>query len=172
MHVSVLEKQHVPFPVAGSPWVRSCHDCAACPPLAHEHRYVGKNDKTKVIAKLQKKGAGAPAREPVVSEEEQKSMIAFYHKKQQEVAAPQSGPRLSKGARQRRSARLPPPLRAPFPPPFVASRIRASSVPDPPQAEKMSLENEDAYLHSSWANPKSIKNSFTGVGEVSWKAGS
>jgi len=47
--------------------------------------YVGKNEKTKVVAKLQKKGAGAPMREPVVSEDEQKAMIAFYHKKQQEA---------------------------------------------------------------------------------------
>ena len=39
--------------------------------------YVGKNDKTKVVAKLQKKGSGAPQREPIVSEDEQKAMIAF-----------------------------------------------------------------------------------------------
>jgi len=83
-------------------------------------KYVGKNDKTKVIAKLQKKGASAPMREPVVSEDEQKAMIAFYHKKQQEM-------------------------------------------------EKLSLEDEDNYLHSSWANPKALKNAFTGIGEVSWK---
>uniref|UniRef100_A0A7S4IHE8 Uncharacterized protein n=1 Tax=Prymnesium polylepis TaxID=72548 RepID=A0A7S4IHE8_9EUKA len=83
--------------------------------------YVGKNDKTKVVAKLQKKGASAPMREPVVSEDEQKSMIAFYHKKQQEM-------------------------------------------------EKLSLEDEDNYLHSSWANPKTLKNAFTGIGDVSWKA--
>lgn len=84
--------------------------------------YVGKNDKSKVIVKLQKKGAGAPAREPVVSEEEQKAMIAFYHKKQAE-------------------------------------------------AEKMEMEDEDAYLHSAWANPKALKNAFSGVGEVKWGAG-
>ena len=83
--------------------------------------YVGKNDKTKVIAKLQKKGASAPMREPVVSEDEQKAMVAFYHKKQQEM-------------------------------------------------EKLSLEDEDNYLHSQWANPKALKNAFTGVGDVSWKA--
>ena len=75
-----------------------------------------------VVAKLQKKGAGAPGREPIVSEDEQKAMIAHYHKKQQE-------------------------------------------------SEKMALENEDAYLHSSWANPKSLKNAFTGVGDVSFRAG-
>lgn len=84
--------------------------------------YVGKNDKSKVVAKLQKKGAGAPSREPIVSEDEQKSMVAFYHKKQQE-------------------------------------------------SENMALEDEDAYMHSSWANPKGLKNSFTGVGDVTFKAG-
>lgn len=83
--------------------------------------YVGKNEKTKVVAKLQKKGASAPMREPIVSEEEQKAMIAHYHKKQQE-------------------------------------------------AEKLGQEDEDAYLHSSWANPKSLKNAFTGIGDISWKA--
>jgi len=82
--------------------------------------YVGKNDKTKVVAKLQKKGAGAPQREPVVSEDEQKAMIAFYHKKQKE-------------------------------------------------AEKLDAEDDDAYMHSAWANPKSLKNAFSGVGEVSWR---
>ena len=75
-----------------------------------------------MVAKLQKKGAGAPAREPVVSEDEQKAMIAFYHKKEQEM-------------------------------------------------QKMSLEDEDSYMNSAWANPKALKNSFTGIGDVSWKAG-
>ena len=54
--------------------------------------YVGKNEKTKVVVKLQKKGAGAPGREPVVSEDEQKAMIAFYHKKEQ-VRVTQSMPK-------------------------------------------------------------------------------
>lgn len=84
--------------------------------------YVGKNDKSKVVAKLQKKGAGAPAREPVVSEDEQKAMIAFYHKKEQEM-------------------------------------------------NRMVLEDEDAYQNSQWANPKALKNAFTGVGDISWRAG-
>eukprot|EP00283_Hemiselmis_rufescens_P008824 CAMPEP_0173427632 /NCGR_PEP_ID=MMETSP1357-20121228/6779_1 /TAXON_ID=77926 /ORGANISM="Hemiselmis rufescens, Strain PCC563" /LENGTH=285 /DNA_ID=CAMNT_0014391515 /DNA_START=48 /DNA_END=905 /DNA_ORIENTATION=- len=47
--------------------------------------YVGKNDKTKVIVKLQKKGAGAPQREAPVDEKTQKEMMAFYHKKQEEM---------------------------------------------------------------------------------------
>lgn len=47
--------------------------------------FVGKNDKTKVIVKLQKKGAGAPQREAVVDEKTQKEMMAFYHKKQEEM---------------------------------------------------------------------------------------
>jgi hypothetical protein len=39
--------------------------------------YVGKNEKTKVVAKLQKKGAGAPQREPVVSDALPGSHVAY-----------------------------------------------------------------------------------------------
>ena len=46
---------------------------------------LGKNEKTKVVAKLQKPGAGAPAREPVVSEDERKAMMAHYFKRQEEL---------------------------------------------------------------------------------------
>ncbi|CAG5136661.1 unnamed protein product [Candidula unifasciata] len=46
--------------------------------------FVGKNEKTKIVAKLQKRGQGAPAREPVVNQEEQKQMMAYYYKKQEE----------------------------------------------------------------------------------------
>ncbi|GBG79278.1 hypothetical protein CBR_g29428 [Chara braunii] len=55
--------------------------------LAREKKlgeHVGKNDKTKITAKLTKKGAGAPAREPPVDQETQKAMMAWYYKKQQE----------------------------------------------------------------------------------------
>ncbi|XP_078512353.1 cilia- and flagella-associated protein 298 isoform X3 [Lissotriton helveticus] len=47
--------------------------------------FVGKNEKTKIIVKIQKKGQGAPAREPVVSGEEQKQMMMYYYKKQEEL---------------------------------------------------------------------------------------
>jgi len=47
--------------------------------------YIGNNEKTKIIVKLQKKGQGAPQREPAVSEEEQKRMMAFYHKRQEDL---------------------------------------------------------------------------------------
>ncbi|CAF0861911.1 unnamed protein product [Brachionus calyciflorus] len=47
--------------------------------------YLGKNEKSKVIVKIQKKGKGAPSREPVVSEEEQKKMMAFHFKRQEEM---------------------------------------------------------------------------------------
>ncbi|KXS11003.1 hypothetical protein M427DRAFT_127019 [Gonapodya prolifera JEL478] len=46
--------------------------------------FVGKNDKTKVIAKLQKAGHGAPVRENPVDEATQKQMMAYYFKKQEE----------------------------------------------------------------------------------------
>jgi hypothetical protein len=38
--------------------------------------FLGKNEKTKIVAKLQKKGVGAPAREPVFNEEERKKLMA------------------------------------------------------------------------------------------------
>ena len=47
--------------------------------------FVGKNEKSKVIIKIQKKGNAAPARERVVSEEEQKQMMAYYYRKQQDL---------------------------------------------------------------------------------------
>lgn len=45
---------------------------------------VGKNEKTKVVARLQSATGGAPVREPAVTEEERKSMMAHYFKKQEE----------------------------------------------------------------------------------------
>ncbi|XP_073770290.1 cilia- and flagella-associated protein 298 isoform X1 [Danio rerio] len=47
--------------------------------------YIGKNEKTKIIVKIQKRGQGAPAREPVVSEDEQKQMMLHYYKRQEEL---------------------------------------------------------------------------------------
>ncbi len=43
---------------------------------------VGKNEKTKVTARLQKKGGGAPVREAAISEDERRAMMAHYYKKQ------------------------------------------------------------------------------------------
>lgn len=47
--------------------------------------YIGKNEKTKIIVKLQKRGQSAPAREPVISEDEKKQMMLHYHRKQEEM---------------------------------------------------------------------------------------
>lgn len=47
--------------------------------------YVGKNEKTKIIAKIQQRGQGAPAREPIISSEEQKQLMLFYHRRQEEL---------------------------------------------------------------------------------------
>lgn len=46
--------------------------------------YVGRNEKTKIVAKLSRRGAGAPAREPVIDEEQQRAMMAYYYKKQED----------------------------------------------------------------------------------------
>jgi hypothetical protein len=47
--------------------------------------YVGRNEKTKVILKLQKQGQGAPGREPVISEEERKQMMLHAYRRQEEL---------------------------------------------------------------------------------------
>jgi hypothetical protein len=47
--------------------------------------FIGKNEKTTIIAKIQKKGGGAPVREPVVDEATQKRMMAHAYKKQEEM---------------------------------------------------------------------------------------
>lgn len=47
--------------------------------------YIGRNEKTKIVVKLQKKGLGAPQRESAISEDEQKKMMAYYYKRQEEL---------------------------------------------------------------------------------------
>jgi hypothetical protein len=47
-------------------------------------KYIGTNEKTKIVAKLQRKGSGPPVRDYVVNEKDQKDMMAFYYKKSQE----------------------------------------------------------------------------------------
>jgi hypothetical protein len=42
---------------------------------------VGRNEKTKIVVKLSKKGGGPPAREAAVDPRTQQEMMAFYHKK-------------------------------------------------------------------------------------------
>ena len=46
--------------------------------------HVGKNEKTKVVIRMQISSAGAPVREPGVDAETQKKMMSFYYKKQEE----------------------------------------------------------------------------------------
>jgi hypothetical protein len=79
--------------------------------------YIGKNEKTKLIVKLQKAGGGQPTREAAVDEETQKKMMAYYHKKQEAMTA-------------------------------------------------LEEDDEDDYANSSWANPKALKSSLNGVGDV------
>ncbi|XP_061106375.1 cilia- and flagella-associated protein 298 isoform X1 [Conger conger] len=47
--------------------------------------YVGKNEKTKIVVKIHKRGQGAPAREPPVNAEEQKQMMLHYYRRQEEL---------------------------------------------------------------------------------------
>lgn len=47
--------------------------------------FVGRNEKCKVIVKLQKSGEGAPSREPVISEAERKQMMMHAYRRQEEL---------------------------------------------------------------------------------------
>lgn len=47
--------------------------------------YVGRNEKTRIIVKIQQRGQGAPAREPIISNEEQKQLMLYYHRRQEEL---------------------------------------------------------------------------------------
>jgi hypothetical protein len=46
--------------------------------------YVGRNEKSKVVVKVAKKGSGPPVRESAVDEKTQREMMAYYYKKQEE----------------------------------------------------------------------------------------
>ena len=54
-------------------------------PEKHLSDYIGKNEKTKLIVKLQPGGAGCPVREPLIQSKEYKNMLSFYHKRQEEL---------------------------------------------------------------------------------------
>ncbi|KAI8848943.1 hypothetical protein BC829DRAFT_392982 [Chytridium lagenaria] len=45
--------------------------------------FIGKNEKTKIIVKLQRKSQGAPVREPPLDEMSQRNLMAYYYKKQE-----------------------------------------------------------------------------------------
>ena len=47
--------------------------------------FVGKNEKSKIVLKLQLKSAGPPAREPRIDQATHQQMLAFYHQRQEEM---------------------------------------------------------------------------------------
>ena len=55
-----------------------------CPPQKAFHEMFGKNEKSKFVVQLQKKGQGAPVKEPTVDKDTHAAMMKFYHKKQEE----------------------------------------------------------------------------------------
>nr|XP_020495528.1 cilia- and flagella-associated protein 298 [Labrus bergylta]XP_020495529.1 cilia- and flagella-associated protein 298 [Labrus bergylta] len=47
--------------------------------------YIGKNEKTKLVVKIQKNGQGAPGREPLVNDEQHKQMMMHFYRRQEEL---------------------------------------------------------------------------------------
>ncbi|KAJ8678640.1 hypothetical protein QAD02_014427 [Eretmocerus hayati] len=52
---------------------------------------VGRNEKTKIVVKIAKRGSGAPPREPVMSDEDRKQLMLQAHRRQEEVKRALSG---------------------------------------------------------------------------------
>lgn len=52
-----------------------------CQPQKLFSDIFGKNEKQKFVVKLQKKGQGAPVKEPTLDEATHREMLKFYHKK-------------------------------------------------------------------------------------------
>lgn len=52
-----------------------------CQPQKIFSDLFGKNEKQKFVVKLQKKGQGAPVREPAIDDKTHKEMLKFYHQK-------------------------------------------------------------------------------------------
>merc|ERR1719193_1609770 len=48
--------------------------------------YFGANEKTKVVVKLGRIGAGPPAREPRFSQEQQKEMMLYQHRRREALS--------------------------------------------------------------------------------------
>jgi hypothetical protein len=48
------------------------------------HEYVGKNEKTKLVCRMQPKASGAPVRESRIDKDTHSAMLQHYHKKQEE----------------------------------------------------------------------------------------
>jgi len=82
--------------------------------------FIGKNEKTKVVIKIQKSGHGPPAREPIMTEAQQKEIMLHAYRKQE-------------------------------------------------QAKKLEADEDDEYLNSEWADSESLKRSFQGLSNISWK---
>ncbi|KAG1704008.1 UPF0769 protein C21orf59 A [Nymphon striatum] len=82
--------------------------------------YVGRNEKTKIIVKLQRHGEGVPSREPTVSAEEQQQMMLKEFRKHKEM-------------------------------------------------QELEENADYSYLNCQWADGSSLKCSFQGLNDISWK---
>ncbi len=105
---------------------------------------VGRNEKTKVVARLQTAAGGAPVREPAVSEDERKVR----------------GRGAARAARPREDAPHP------STPPTPAQAMMAWYFKKQEEEKKLADDNEEGYLNAKWADPKALKSSLLGVGDV------
>ena len=109
--------------------------------------YVGKNEKTKIVVKLQKRGTGPPGREPVVNEEEKKQMMLQAYRRQEEL-------KVSLGTL------------LPYTKFSTAFLLFLFSC-----LQKLENVEDDRHLDSQWADNNMLKRQFQGLNNISWRPG-
>jgi hypothetical protein len=112
--------------------------------------YVGKNEKTTIIAKLQKRGGGAPVREAAVDEQTQKEMMAYAYRKQEEWKASC----LSHAFAIRITVCL------------YNSSTSHLQVHVDWLLQKLEEADDDSYMNAGWADSNALKNRLQGTGTV------
>ncbi|KAK2504741.1 hypothetical protein MC885_002768 [Smutsia gigantea] len=148
--------------------------------------YVGKNEKTKIIVKIQQRGQGPPAREPIISSEEQKQLMLYYHRRQEELKV-----RTADGFREPRqnlisgvgaagacgegAFLLSQPLQGrqshqpSLPPPLVSGRALLLGRQGAGSLAKLEENDDDSCLNSPWADNTALKRHFQGVKDIKWR---
>ena len=88
------------------------------------------------------KGKGAPGREPAISEEEQKKMMAFYFKKQEEIKVNI----------------------------LIYKFLKLFTKFHEIKFQKLAEADDDTFLNSDWADNQALKRQFQGLKDIKWNA--
>lgn len=91
---------------------------------------------------LPQKGQGAPAREPPLTDEQQREMMRRHYRRQEELKVSKAAPTRTAGSR------------------FLTCACRCF--------QKLEEANDDSYLDSAWADRQSLRRQFQGLTNIKW----